>query len=272
MLVPEPLLSCAIMTSRVRFLGFGAALPVLSLGSALVLAAALGAVALPACSSTSATDGGTTDGGTLPVSDAETVNDTGTSPVPDATPDLQMRPEISYSGFDGTRTFTVPFAVYGSGADLKITASDPTAVDIKPATLANPQGDDGKYVLLTMKKAGNFTISAETGGRKVSSQLVVAAYPTARFAAGDARYKTGFAPKSEPACTQCHGGATGIDHSPASLASVPDEEVAVIISTGILNGQPIVIPGAVKHQWTTTPTEMDGLVTFLRALPPKGFK
>ena len=66
--------------------------------------------------------------------------------------------------------------------------------------------------------------------------------------------------------------AAGVDHSPASLASVSDEDVAVIISTGILNGQPIMIPGGVKHQWTTTPTEMDGLVTFLRALPPKGFK
>jgi hypothetical protein len=28
----------------------------------------------------------------------------------------------------------------------------------------------------------------------------------------------------------------------------------------------------VKHQWTTTPDEMDGLVTFLRALPPKGLQ
>jgi hypothetical protein len=60
-----------------------------------------------------------------------------------------------------------------------------------------------------------------------------------------------------------------VDHSPASLASIADEEVKVIISTGILNGVPIPM---VKHQWTTTPDEMDGLVTFLRALPPKGLQ
>ena len=261
------------MTSRARLLRFGSFLPLTSVVGAVVVA--LANSALPGCSSAlTPSDGGTspTDAGPAPVSDADTINDTGTSPVPDATPELQMRPELSYTGFDGTRTFRVPFAVYGSGADLKVSASDPTAVDIAPTTLLNPQGDDGKYVLLTAKKAGTFTITAETGGRKVTSQLVITSYPAARYAAGDARYKTGFAPKSEPACTQCHSGAGGVDHSPASLASVADQEVAVIISTGILNGQPIMIPGGVKHQWTTTPTEMDGLVTFLRALPPKGFK
>jgi len=242
-------------------------------GLALVGAGLVGAGA--GCSSAvTAGDGGTspqTDGA-APPSDAETINDTGTSPVPDATPELQMRPEVSYTGFDGTRTFRVPFAVYGSAADLKLTASDATAVEIAPASLLNPQGDDGKYFLVTAKKAGVITMTAETGGRKVTSQLTIAAYDASRYGAGDTRYKSGFAPKSEPACTQCHSGAGGVDHSPASLASVADEDVAVIISTGILNGQPIMIPGGVKHQWTTTPSEMDGLVTFLRALPPKGFK
>lgn len=240
---------------------------------ALAAAALVAASPLGACSS----DPGATDGGATPTdggaqADTSTLNDTGTSPVPDATPDLRIDPATSFTGFDGTRVFKVPFAVYGAGADAKLTASDPTAVDIAPAALENPQGDDGRYFLVTAKKAGTFTISAESGGKKVSSTLTVTSYAATRFAAGDTRYKSGYAPKSEPACTTCHSGAAGVDHSPASLASVSDEDVAVIISTGILNGQPIVIPGGVKHQWTTTPTEMDGLVTFLRALPPKGFK
>lgn len=244
---------------------------------ALVLALGAGSVAaaLGGCSSESTAG----DAGTTPASDAapsptdaETINDTGTSPVPDATPELQMRPEVSHTGFDGTRTFKVPFAVYGAAADLKLTASDPSAVEIVPAALVNPQGDDGVYFLVTAKKAGTVTMTATTGGRTVQSQLQIAAYDAGRYAAGDTRYKSGYAPKSEPPCTQCHAGAAGVDHSPASLASVADEDVAVIISTGILNGQPIMIPNGVKHQWTTTPQEMDGLVTFLRALPPKGFK
>lgn len=257
------------MAPLARWLGFGSRSLALSVSIAV---AVIGASSMPACSSSTATVDGGTEPSTIPTSDAQTINDTGTSPVADATPDLQLRPEASYTGFDGTRSFKVPFAVYGSGADLKVSASDPSAVEIVPAALANPQGDDGKYFLVTAKKAGNYTISAETAGRKVSSQLTISTYAPTRYTAGDTRYKVGFAPKSEPACTTCHGGAGGIDHSPASLASVPDEDVAVIISTGILNGQPIVIAGGVKHQWTTTAAEMDGLVTFLRALPPKGFK
>lgn len=263
------------MASRSSFLRPVSRSSFLVVALALGGAAALGAGTVPGCSSeVTAGDAGitSTNDANVPPSDADTINDTGTSPVPDATPELQMRPEVSYTGVDGTRSFRVPFAVYGSAADLKLVASDPTAVEIVSASLMNPQGDDGKYFLVTAKKAGTFTMTAETGGRKVTSQLVITSYDGARYGAGDARYKTGFAPKSEPPCTQCHAGAGGIDHSPASLASVTDEDVAVIISTGILNGQPIMIPGGIKHQWTTTAPEMDGLVTFLRALPPKGFK
>ena len=234
----------------------------------LVVVAALFA----ACSSSAVdSDAGVSsiDAGTPSNEDADTVNDTGTSPVPDATPDLQIRPPLAYTGVDGTHVFKVPVAVYGAAADLSLTASDSALVTLAPATLANPTGDDGKYYLVTAKKAGTVTLTATSGGRSVTSQLTITDYPAARYSAGETKYKAGYAPKSEPPCTQCHTGAGGVDHSPASLASIADEEVKVIISTGILNGAPIPM---IKHQWTTTPDEMDGLVTFLRALPPKGLQ
>lgn len=237
-------------------------------GLSLLLACSLGLAA--ACSSaTSVTDAGpSADAGP---SDANTLNDTGTSPVPDATPDLQIRPSLSYTGSDGAHSFRVPVAVYGAGADLRLVASEPSFVAIEPASLVNPTGDDGRYFLVSAQKAGAVTLTAESAGEKVTTQLTIAAYAPSRYAAGESRYKIGFAPKSEPACTTCHAGAQGIDHSPAALASISDEEISVIISTGIMNGVPITLSSG-KHQWTTTPDEMDGLVTYLRALPPKGFK
>ncbi len=226
-----------------------------------------------ACSSTPAPGGGPLADAGAPPADAQTINDTGTSPVPDATPDLQIRPTVSYTGTDGTHTFRVPIAVYGGGADLRLVPSDASMVTVEPTGLLNPTGDDGSYFMVTVKKPGAVTLTAESGGKKVTTQLTIAAYSAARYAAGEARYKVGFAPKGEPACTQCHAGAQGVDHSPGSLASVADDEVAVIISTGILNGVPIALPPPnTKHQWTATADETDGLVTYLRALPPKGFK
>ncbi len=245
----------------------------MALRSGLPLLLALGlALGLGAgcSSSTSTADGGAPDAGAPP--DASTVNDTGTSPVPDATPDLQIRPAQSYTGTDGSHTFRVAVAVYGAGADLRLVPSDASAVAVEPASLVNPTGDDGRYFLVSAKKAGEVTLTAESGGKKVTTQVSIAAYAPSRYAAGESRYQVGFAPKQEPPCTLCHAGAQGIDHSPASLASVADEDVSVIISTGILNGVPITLPTGGKHQWTTTPEEMDGLVTYLRALPPKGFK
>ncbi|HQY59774.1 MAG: hypothetical protein IPF92_27655 [Myxococcales bacterium] len=241
--------------------------------SLLLLLAVGVAIGLAAgCSSTTSTSDGGAASDAGPLSDASTINETGTSPVPDATPDLQIRPSQSYTGADGTHTFRVAVAVYGAGADLRLVPSDASLVTVEPAALENPLGDDGRYFLVSAKKSGAVTLTAESGGKKVTTEIAIAAYAPNRYAAGESRYKAGFAPKQEPACTLCHAGAQGIDHSPASLASVADEDVSVIISTGILNGVPITLNGGGKHQWTTTPAEMDGLITYLRALPPKGFK
>ena len=189
---------------------------------------------------------------------------------------LTFMPEKSYSGFDGTHAFVVPVAVYDSGDDLQVTADDPSAVEIVPKKLTNPvrpdgTTDNGKYFFVTVKKAGTITLTATSGGKTAESSITVAEYTTDRWAAGEARYKNGSG--GEPACTECHVNGQAIDHSPAALATATDEKIAVVITTGIsTSGFPIKIDNEPGHRWTVTDEELDGLVTYLRSLEPRGFK
>ena len=189
---------------------------------------------------------------------------------------LTFMPEKSYSGFDGTHEFIVPVAVYDSGDDLRVTASDPSAAEITPKQLANPvrpdgTSDNGKYFFVKVKKAGTVTLTASSNGKTAESVITVAEYSTARWAAGETRYNNGSG--GEPACTECHVNGQAIDHSPAALATATDEKIAVVITTGIsTSGFPIKINNEPGHKWTVTDEERDGLVTYLRSLEPRGFK
>jgi hypothetical protein len=189
---------------------------------------------------------------------------------------LTFMPESSYSGFDGTHAFTVPVAVYDSGEDLEVTASDPSAAEIVPKKLTNPVREDGttdngKYFFVTVKKAGTVTLKATSNGKTVESKITVIDYADGRWETGETRYKNGA--NGEPACTECHVNGTAIDHSPAALATATDEKIAVVITTGISTGGfPIKIDNKPGHKWTVSDPERDGLVTYLRGLQPKGFK
>jgi hypothetical protein len=192
---------------------------------------------------------------------------------------LTFRPSTMYSGFDGTHAFKVPFAVYDYDDDVKVTASPAGAVTLTEQTLANPTGpngtDKGKYYFAQTKAAGDVTLTVTSKGRTASGVLHVAQYDAASWSAGEARYTTASGPPdNDPPCTQCHAGASGIDHSPAALATVKDEDVGRIITTGISTGGfPIKINGQAGHKWQVKDdSEKLGLITYLRALEPKGFK
>ncbi|WP_394822821.1 hypothetical protein [Pendulispora albinea] len=229
--------------------------PVLAFGMAMVLCACSSG------SSSSPSGGGPGQGG-----------DGGADPGPDtsgSTPDLQVRPTSVYSGFDQTHTFRIPIAVYGAGKDLKVTLSDPSAATIEPAALKDPKGDDGKWYILTVKKVGQTSFTATAGGQSAQSSIHVVDYGRDRYAAGEKRYLN--ADGTKPACTKCHGGQDGIDHSPAALASVEDNRVETVITTGQrISGGPI--PDVEQgHRWDPSEDQLAGLVTYLRALPPKNF-
>src|SRR5690606_16764051 len=85
---------------------------------------------------------------------------------------LSFMPSESFSGFDGEHTFKVPVAVYDSADDLEVTATDSSAADIVATQLENPERidgtvDNGKYFLVTVKRAGKITLKATSGGKSV---------------------------------------------------------------------------------------------------------
>ncbi|MFO0674961.1 MAG: cytochrome c [Polyangiaceae bacterium] len=219
--------------------------------------------------------GTTTDGGDDEPLDEEDagarVNDGGAvasdAPVGTDVP-LQLYPPVAYTGFDGTHAFQVPVVVYGSATAL-VRASDPSAVDVVPATRTSANPGTGSYFLVTAKKAGEFRLTAyepSGGTNTASSQLVITPYAAGRWATGEQRYKNDAS--SGAACLSCHAPGK-VDHSPARIAPVADDQVVTVITAGILvSGNPIT---QVDHRWAVSDSEADGLVTYLRALAPNGY-
>ncbi|HSO37647.1 MAG TPA: hypothetical protein VLT33_34210 [Labilithrix sp.] len=193
--------------------------------------------------------------------------------------ELLFRPDRLYTGTDGTHTFKVPIAVYDSADDLAVTASDAAGVTITKTTLKNPVNqdgvtDNGKYFLVTAKKAGSYTLTASSKGRSATATVTISAYDTSRYAAGQARYEAAGTGATRP-CTTCHVNGGAIDHSPAALATATDQEIGIIITTGVKPGPSVIKitsePGT-QHKWSVTDTEKDGLITYLRGIDPKGFQ
>lgn len=249
---------------------------------------AIGVSALGACSSEATNRGADTSSGGAD-KDASaferdgSVYDSAHSPE-SGLGELLFRPDRVYTGRDGTHTFKVPVAVYDADSDLTVTADDPSAVTITKATLKNPVNqdgvtDNGKYFLLTALKAGTYTLTATSKGRSSTASLTISEYAPGRYADGEARYANGITTKTDDrACTTCHVQGAGIDHSPAALGTATDQDVGVIVTTGVKPsaGGPQVIkikdePGT-QHKWKVTDAEKDGLITYLRGLEPRGFQ
>ena len=236
--------------------------------------------ALVACSSASDTPGSSSG---TPDRDAGlqregSVYDSSTSPE-SGLGELLFRPDRVYSGTDGTHTFKTPVAVYDSDPDLTVTSSDAAALTITKTTLKNPVNqdgvtDNGKYFMITAKKAGTYTLTATSSGRSTTASVTVSAYDAARYAAGKARYEAAGTDADRP-CTTCHVNGAAIDHSPAALATASDREVGIIITTGVKPGPSVIKiqsePGTL-HKWNVTDPEKDGLITFLRGIEPRGFQ
>ncbi len=245
----------------------------LGASSALLVAALL------ACSPTAEqpleADGEETDAG--PQRDGSTY-DSSVSPE-SGLGELLFRPDKLYTGTDGTHTFRVPVAVYDAADDLTVTASDSSGITLTKTALKNPVNpdgltDNGKYFLITAKKAGTYTLTAASKGRTTTATVTITSYDASRYAAGEARYSATGTGADRP-CATCHGAASGIDHSPAALATATDQEVGIIITTGVKPGPSIIKitsePGT-QHKWNVTDPQKEGLITYLRGLDPKGFQ
>jgi hypothetical protein len=195
---------------------------------------------------------------------------------------LRFMPSAVFSGVDSEHTFKVPIAVYDASTDLEVTADDPAAVTVTPTALEKPTNngtfDSGKYFMIEMKKAGRITLTASSKGKTASAVIQSTQYDSQRWAAGEKRYMSA-GTSSDPPCTLCHAGGTAIDHSPATMAAIKDQDIGLIIVNGIKPGR--VIGGVNcpecsteggKHRWRVTEAEKNGLITYLRSLEPNGFK
>lgn len=251
-------------------------------------ACALAVSALVACSSSTVTPSAQDDGSSGGAADKDASAFTRDGSVYDSTvsPEsglgtLLFRPDKVFSGTDGSHTFKVPLAVYDSDADLVVTASDPSGLTLAKTTLKNPVSpdgitDNGKYFMVTALKAGTYTLTATSKGRSTTATVTVTDYTANRFGDGDARYNDGVTTMTaDRACKNCHVQGLAIDHSPAALATATDQEIGIIITTGVKPGPSVIkIPNepGTQHKWTVTDTQRDGLVTYLRALDPRGFQ
>jgi hypothetical protein len=179
-------------------------------------------------------------------------------------------PDISHTGFDGEHTFKVPLAT--NLTDVTWSVEDPSIADVAPAATPEQFADFGEtWALVTTKKAGTTKIIATSGGKTVSSELIVEAYTAADVSAGEQRYNNpadSGAPQRN-ACVSCHGLANGVDHSPLALAYFADDEIYSAVTTGAYpDGYELQ---GVNHAWNVTEAEGKGIVPYLRTLPLKGF-
>lgn len=129
--------------------------------------------------------------------------------------------------------------------------------------------------MVTALKVGTYVLTATSKGRTTTATVTFTTHSADRWAAGEARYNNNVTTATpDRACKNCHVNGAAIDHSPAALATATDQEVGIIITTGVKPGPTIIdIPNdPAPHKWTVTAAERDGLITYLRALAPRGFQ
>lgn len=230
-----------------------------------------------ACSSGGGDDG---DGG-----------DGGDGSHADGNPDLAtVFPPVVHTGYDGAHQFQVPVStdlVNQVDGEVSWSSGDSSIATVESvATPAGYPATRGVWAMITAAGAGQTTVSATIGSHTVSAEVEVAAYTSEQVMAGDTRYHTDGA---EQSCASCHQAADGVDHTPTEMAFHDDAALLVVITQGHYpdqclsdEGDPCtcdsegcsLVPGyvlSVDHTWTLTESEADGIVPYLRSLPPRGF-
>jgi hypothetical protein len=263
-------------------------------------AALLVAVAAVACSSapTTPSDNTRTDGNkpttgnsNNPSASSSSGNAPGKNdkPATDPTDDHEdenfLAPEAINTGFVldpdagiDSPVFKVPLYTDLKG-DLKWVVADPTLAEIKPipppkdyeeAKKSEPNIPDLQFAILTAKKPGNSTVTVSGGGKTAKSTLTIKSYTPEAYAVGKTRYKTGEGTDNRRPCASCHEKPDGADHSPFAIASFDDDDVLNAIQTAVYAKDKYVVNNG-NHKWNLKDNEKEGIMAYLRGLPPKGF-
>jgi len=141
-------------------------------------------------------------------------------------------PEKIQSGFDGTNVYKVPVSFFGAG-DVVWASSDPSVATIEKATRSGTDDllKEGQWAMITSKKPGKVTITATSGTATARAELTVNGYTAAQNTAGKTRYTTAGTGFAGSMCATCHGGPTGVEHSPSTIAGYDDPALVSAITT-----------------------------------------
>lgn len=191
-----------------------------------------------------------------------------------------------YSAFEPSHSYKLPVIIDGiQGATFS--ASDPSKVDVENT----PTG-----ATLTMKAPGQVLITAKLGAESGSAMLTITETTAADWERGNARYNTMIdalptpdggsvtianfftARDAKGACTTCHSETAKllkIQHTPQQTGGYSDAELITIFTMGMKPGgarQRTNLPEyfwGMGHKWDVDEADKKGLITYLRALPPK---
>ncbi|MET0341481.1 MAG: hypothetical protein ABW252_10810 [Polyangiales bacterium] len=184
-----------------------------------------------------------------------------------------------YSAYDGVHEFKLPAVIDGvSGARW---SADPVdAVSLETTS-------DG--VMITMKRAGTVTITAQAGNLKGTSTLSITQATPAEWEAGSGRYNNGGALRAsrdagtgggfsdQAACASCHGETASyadVRHTPQQTGGYSDAELITIFTmgqkpSGVAQRVMPIEEWSRIHTWEMTDDEKKGVVVYLRSLEPK---
>ena len=144
--------------------------------------------------------------------------------------------------------------------------------------------------MLETKKAGTTKVHAVIGDKRLTAEVIVTEYDPAKRAAGDTRYNDDAGMNARIACASCHLVAGGADHTPTEIGFHDD---AAILQATVMGSYPDVCRDQAKvpcecgssgctevaghvlndgnHSWELTQEEQEGIIPYLRSLPPNGF-
>ena len=212
---------------------------------------------------------------------------------PDGNPEAAtIFPPVVHTGFDGVHQFRVPVSTDLSNqieGEVEWATGDPSIATVESVdTPAGVPPTRGVWAMTTTTGSGQTSVSATIGAYTVSSPIEVATYTSEQVMAGDTRYHTNGG-EDRDACASCHQASGGADHTPTEMAFHDDAALLVVVTEGHYpdqcltdEGDPCtcdttdcsLVPGYVlslDHTWNLTEEEADGIVPYLRSLPPRGF-
>ena len=213
-------------------------------------------------------------------------NEGGSGPSASRNEPLDIWFPTVYSAYlpDGSQNFRVPAVVDGA---------QPEIWQIEPADAAFLQANRAAHsVVVTPRRAGTFKLTARSGRRSGSVDLVVSEASKELLALGAARFNNGVEleldvvallagrqTQSNAACANCHGPTARFDRvdvTPKQLGGYSDSELRELIANGVKpSSAPLSTLSATEfsfsmfHRWAAaSEDEYRGLVLYLRSLEP----